>query len=102
MLISSLAAEPSEGFAFLRQSETPREALKPLRIESPPDLIPASRLASAADWATVYLLSQLNSDVVESHCMTPLASELEVVRLLERSGSCLLIEGAQHTFGYVA
>ncbi|MCX7420403.1 MAG: lactate racemase domain-containing protein [Planctomycetia bacterium] len=102
VLISSLAAEPSEGFAFLRQSETPREALKPLRIESPPDLIPASRLASAADWATVYLLSQLNSDVVESHCMTPLASELEVVRLLERSGSCLLLEGAQHTFGYVA
>jgi nickel-dependent lactate racemase len=102
VLITNLAAEPSEGFEFLRQSETPREALKPLRIESPPDLIPASRLASAADWAKVYLLSRLNHDVVESHCMTPLASEAEVSRLLGQGGSCLLLEGAQHTFGYVA
>jgi len=102
VLITSLAEEPSEGFAFLRESETPREALKPLRIESPPDLIPASRLASAADWASVYLLSRLKNDVVESHCMTPLESEAEVTRLLDRGGACLLLEGAQHTFGYVA
>ena len=102
VLITNHSADPSEGFEFLRQSETPREALRPLRIESPPDLIPASRLASAADWATVYLLSRLSSDVVESLSMTPLASEAEAARLLDRGGSCLLLEGAQHTFGYVA
>ncbi len=102
VLLTNLSAEPTEGFEFLRQSETPREALKPLRIESPPDLIPASRLASAADWASVYLLSRLDNDVVESLCMTPLASESEAARLLERGGPCLLLEAAQHTFGYVA
>ena len=102
VLITNHSTEPTEGFEFLRQSETPREALKPLRIESPPDLIPASRLASAADWGTVYLLSKLKPDVVESLCMTPLASETEAARLLDRGGSCLLLEGAQHTFGYVA
>lgn len=102
VLITNLATEPSDGFAFLRECESPREALKPLRIESPPDLIPASRLASAADWASVYLLSQLKNDIVESHCMTPLESEAEAARLLDRGGSCLLLEGAQHTFGYVA
>ncbi|RLT02937.1 MAG: hypothetical protein DWI21_16525, partial [Planctomycetota bacterium] len=63
--------------------------------------IPASRLASAADWATVYLVSGLNSDLVESLCMTPLASA-EAAKLLGRGGSCLLLESAQHTFGYVA
>lgn len=102
IVLSDLTAEPTEGFDFLRQSETPREALKPLRLESPPDLIPASRLASAADWANVYLLSGLANDVVEGLFVTPLASEQEVARLLELGGSCLFLEGAQHTFGYVA
>ncbi len=102
LLLTTLAQDPTEGFQMLRQCESPREALKPLRLESPPDLIPVSRLASAADWATVYLLSRLPDDVVESLFLTPLASEAEASRLLDRGGSCLLIEGAQHTFGYVA
>ena len=101
VLLTNLSAEPTEGFRYLQQCESPREALKPLRLESPPDLIPASRLASAADWATVYLVSGLNSDLVESLCMTPLASA-EAAKLLGRGGSCLLLESAQHTFGYVA
>ncbi len=100
ILLTSLVAEPTEGFRYLQQCESPREALKPLRLESPPDLIPASRLASAADWATVYLVSGLQTDLVESLCMTPLVPA-EAARLLGRGGSCLLLESAQHTFGYV-
>ena len=101
ILLTNHSAEPTDGFRYLQQCGSPREALKPLRLESPPDLIPASRLASAADWATVYLVSGLNSDVVESLCMTPLAPA-EAARLLDRGGSCVLLESAQHTFGYVA
>ena len=100
VLLTNLSAEPTEGFRYLQQCGSPREALKPLRLESPPDLIPASRLASAADWTTVYLVSGLSSDLVESLCMTPLAPA-EAAKLLGRSGSCLLLESAQHTFGYV-
>ncbi len=100
ILLTNLSAEPTEGFRYLQQCGSPRETLKPLRLESPPDLIPASRLASAADWATVYLVSGLNSDVVESLCMTPLAPA-EAARLLDRGGSCVLLESAQNTFGYV-
>lgn len=101
ILLTNLSAEPTDGFRYLQQCGSPREALKPLRLECPPDLIPASRLASAADWATVYLVSGLNADVVESLCMTPLAPA-EAARLLDRPGSCVLLESAQHTFGYVA
>lgn len=100
VLLTNLTAEPTEGFRYLQQCGSPREALKPLRLESPPDLIPASRFASAADWATVYLVSGLSSDLVESLCMTPLAPA-EAAKLLGRGGSCLLLESAQHTFGYV-
>jgi nickel-dependent lactate racemase len=101
ILLTNLSAEPTDGFRYLQQCESPREALKPLRLEAPPDVIPASRLASAADWATVYLVSNLSSGLVESLCMTPLA-ESEAARLLERGGSCVILEAAQHTFGYVA
>lgn len=101
VLLTGLSAEPTDGFHFIRQSGSPREALKPLRLECPPDLIPATRLASAADWARVYLVSELNPDVVESLCMTPLVVG-EAARLIERGGSCVLLESAQHTFGYVA
>jgi len=100
VLLTNLVSEPTEGFRFLQQCESPREALKPLRLESPPDLIPASRLASAVDWATVYLISGLKPDIVESLYMTPLAPT-EAARLLGREGSCVLLESAQHTFGYV-
>ncbi|MFM9964400.1 MAG: lactate racemase domain-containing protein [Planctomycetaceae bacterium] len=100
VLLTNLAVEPTDGFRYLQQCESPREAMKPLRLEAPPDVIPASRLASAADWATVYLVSGLNPGLVESLCMTPLAPA-EAARLLERGGSCLLLEAAQHTFGYV-
>lgn len=100
VLLTNLSAEPTDGFRYLQQSESPREALKPLRLEAPPDVTPASRLASAADWATVYLVSSLNPATVESLCMTPLVAT-EAARLLERGGSCLLLEAAQHTFGYV-
>lgn len=100
ILLTNLSAEPTEGFRFLQQCGSPREALKPLRLECPPDLIPATRLASAADWAGVYLVSGLNPDLVESLCMTPLAPA-EAAKLVGRGGSCLLLESAQHTFGYV-
>lgn len=101
VLLTNLNAEPTEGMQFIRQSEAPREALKPLRLESPPDLIAASRLASAADWAQVYLLSGLKADVVESLFMTPLESAGEAVRLIEQGESRTLLHSAQHCFGYV-
>lgn len=101
VLLTNLSTEPTDGFRYLQQCESPKEALKPLRLEAPPDVIPASRLASAADWATVYLVSGLAPGTVESLCMTPLAAA-EAARLIERGGSCVMLEAAQHTFGYVA
>ena len=100
VLLTNLSAEPSEGFRYLQQCGSPREALKPLRLESPPDLVPASRLAFAADWATVYLVSDLSTDLVESLCMTPLTSA-EAAKLIGCGGAVVLLESAQSTFGYV-
>lgn len=101
IVLSELAAEPGAGIQLLEHLDEPLDAIKPLRKMAPPDLIAATQLASTADWARVYLLSQLPSDLVEDFFMTPLESETEVRRLLRMSDSCTYIGGAQHVYGYV-
>ena len=102
IVLSDLAAEPSPGIQMLRSFHTAREALQPLRKESPPDLVAASQIARAADWASVYLLSQLPSELVEELFMTPLEHEREATRLIAQCEGCLVFDGAQHTFTEIA
>jgi len=101
VILSELAAELKEGMTLLRESEDPRDALKPLRQKAPPDLLAATQVAASVDWARVYLLSQLPSDLVEELFMVPLQNEKEVERLLAVCESCLFLGGAQHTYGQI-
>jgi nickel-dependent lactate racemase len=101
VILSELSAETGPGMQLLRESETPGDAIQPLRTFLPPDLTPATQLAAAADWADVYLLSKLDGDVVEELFMTPLANGKEAARLLGGAETCLFLPSAQHTFGRV-
>ena len=101
VVLSELEAPPGEGLKILMQHDDPTEALRPLRRAAPPDLIPATELAEAVDWADVYLLSKLDSDLVEDLFMTPLESEDEVKRLLGLEEQVLFVSSAQHTFGRI-
>lgn len=98
IVLSDLAAEPGPGIGILRSCRSARAALQPLRKESPPDLVPASQIAAAADWASVYLLSKLAPSLVEELFMTPLESEAEVSRLIESCDGCIIVSGAQHVY----
>ncbi len=98
IVLSDLAADPSPGVGMLRSFHSAREALKPLRQESPPDLVAASQIARAADWASVYLLSRLPSELVEELFLTPLEHEREATRLIAQCEGCLVLDGGQHTF----
>ena len=102
VILSELQAELGDGLELLRHSETPGDAIGPLRKMLPPDLTAATQLAAAADWADVYLLCKLESDLVEELFAIPLESELEVTRLLEHTGQCAFLPSAQHTFGLVS
>ncbi|MBI5758703.1 MAG: DUF2088 domain-containing protein [Planctomycetales bacterium] len=101
ILLTELSAELTPGLELLRDTKSPRDALRPLRKMSPVDLVPASQIAQAADWADVYLLSRLNDDVVVDLFMLPLKDEQAVRRLLDNKRSCVFIEGAQHTHAQV-
>ena len=97
--LNGSCSDLSDGMRMVRDCRSPREALKPLRDHVPPDFLPATQLAQMADWAKIYLLSRLDSALVEDLFMIPLDNEREVSRLLAGNAPCAVIEGAQHTHG---
>lgn len=101
VLLSEMRAELDSGMQLLRDSRDARNALQPLRKSAPPDLLPATQLATAADWARLYFLSKMDADVVEELFMVPLENEREVARLLTGDATCILLGGAQHVYGSV-
>ncbi len=98
IVLSDLAADAGPGIQMLRSCRSAKAALQPLRRESPPDLVAASQIAAAADWASVYLLSKLPSQAVEDTFFTPLESEAEVSRLLNTCDGIVVLVGAQHAY----
>ncbi|HEX6986792.1 MAG TPA: hypothetical protein VF170_15550, partial [Planctomycetaceae bacterium] len=85
------------GIELLRRAEEPRDAFRPLRQTAPDDLLAATQFAQAVDWARVYLLSRLDSDLVEDLFCVPVENEAEVARLLASGDEpCVFIGSAQH------
>jgi hypothetical protein len=101
VILSDLEAELPQGLEMIRNSESARDAIRPLRKQAPPDLVCATQLASAADWAHIYLLSGLADDVVDELFLTPVSNESEVRRLLNDETRCLFLEAAQYVHGTV-
>lgn len=101
VVLSDLSEPPGAGIDLLRSSRSAKSALLPLRKAAPPDVLAASQLASAADWASIYLLSKLDGQLVEESFMTPLENEREATRLLETCDGYVVLSGAQHIFGEI-
>ena len=101
VVLSELQAELETGLELLKDSPSPRNAIQPLRQLSPPDLMPATQLASTADWADIYLLSKLDGQTVDDLFMIPLDNEREYQRLLAGEGTCIFLQSAQHVYAEV-
>jgi len=101
IVLSAFTADPGPGMKMLRRMDSPEDAIKPLRLEAPPDLVPATQLASAADWARIYLLSGLEADLVEDLFTTPLENHREVERLIANSEPCAFLESAPNVFARI-
>lgn len=101
VVLSELDEKLGPGLELLAEADSPGDALKPLRTQSPADLVAATQCIEAVDWADVYLLSKLESDRVEDLFMIPLESEREAVRLLQTGETCAFIGSAQHAYGQI-
>ena len=97
-MLSQLAASIGSGMEILKSVREPRDAIKQIQRSRPPDLLAATRLALATDWANVSLLSRLDPGDVSDLFMLPLENEREVQRLLDAEDLTAIIEAAQHAF----
>jgi nickel-dependent lactate racemase len=101
ILLSQAAPHLGPGAESLRRADDPESALAALREEVPPDMAAAFQWASAAQQATVYLLSGLPREVAEELFTTPLDHAGQAQRLLNGPGSCLFLEDAHKIMAVV-
>ena len=95
VVLSDIRADIGEGLQMLRDSAEPGDVLQPLQNIAPPDMLPAIQLATAADWASVYLVSALDSDIAEELFLTPIQEHDELHRLLAGDATCAVLESAE-------
>jgi len=82
---------------LLRQAEDPDAALRLLREHKMPDPAAAFQWASAAQQATIYLLSGLPAESAEELFTIPLENGGQVQRLVSGGGACVLLPDADKT-----
>ncbi len=89
-------AEPVLGAntELLSQAEDPGQALGLLERHAPPGMAAAFQWASAAQRATIYLLSRLPAETAEELFSVPLEHAGQVQRLLGSAESCLFLPDA--------
>jgi nickel-dependent lactate racemase len=100
VLLSGGEPELGEAADLLRRAEDPEAALNLVRKQHSAEGVSAFLWASAAQQATVYLLSGLPGDTAEELFTVPLDHAGQVQRLL-RDGSCLFLADAQKTMAEV-
>ncbi len=101
IVLSDLKAPPEMGIRLLTEAREPREILRLVRDIAPPDMLEATQIAQALEWANISILSKLDSDLLESLFLLPLETEGEVERLLATLSEGLVISGAQRAYGQV-
>lgn len=91
---SNLAAKPGPGIQRLAGSPSPGATLKQIQKERVEDVFEATQLVEALTRARVYLLSGLEASLLEELDVAPLASTAELLRLVSRCPSCILLSNA--------
>lgn len=81
-VVANLPAPESSAFGMLRRCNDAQDLLKPLRLEPTADAVELTQLIQALQHARVYLLSNLESSVVEELGMQALSSDAELQRII--------------------
>lgn len=98
LLLTELAVAPGDGVRMLQQAEQPSDVIRALGEQQPNDVVAATQIAAALDWASVYLQSELAGELVEDLFMVPVDGAGEAARLVEGCESCVLLPAAEKWF----
>jgi nickel-dependent lactate racemase len=102
LLLADAEIQLSDAFQLMRQADSPAAALQLLRKDTPPGFASAFQWASAANRARIYLLSSLPGEIADELFAIAIENADQVQRLLEGSGSCIVIPEANKTLAVVA
>ena len=91
-----LAAAPGPALQQLVGAASRQQAMRQIRRDNLRDALPALQLARTLETSRVYLLSRLDVGLIEDLEMVPLEGPDELVRLTQRSNSCLVLANAAH------
>ncbi len=100
-ICSALADPPGPAVRHLAAARSRREAIEHIRRQQMEDAIPAVQWARALSRAEVYLLSDLDPQLVEDLGAVPVEPD-GLDRLVRRRGSCILLANAAHASVRVA
>lgn len=95
-LCTELASPPGAALQKLAGDGMSDAAIRKIRRDSSPDALAAAELWRVLTDHRVYLLSELDADVVESLGMAYVASGEEIARLCSRHDSCIFLGNAQY------
>lgn len=102
VLCTELSEPPGEAICKLAGIEDPLLVEREILKTPSADCGPAMVLCRALQHASVYLRSNLRSDVVESLGMTPLESDSELERLAQSMRPCIVLEESQYLLPMLA
>ncbi|HLW63793.1 MAG TPA: lactate racemase domain-containing protein [Gemmataceae bacterium] len=92
----------SEGMAYMRQSDNPAVAARIVQERQPADRVALLEWLHAAGKAELYLLSDMDENVVDELFTTPLKDARQVQRLLDLASSSLFLEDCQKMLAVIA
>ena len=91
-----LAAEPGPGLRHMAHTPSRTSALRHVGKERPVDALPAAQLGHTLKQHKVYLLSRLDASLVEDLDMIPIGGPDELIRLVQKHTSCILLSNAPY------
>jgi nickel-dependent lactate racemase len=101
VLLSRASPALNRAADLLCQMDDPGQAIAVVRKETPFDSAAAFQWASAAEHASLYLLSDLPADTVEELFATPLERAEQVQRLIQSDGTYLFLPDANKSLAVV-
>jgi nickel-dependent lactate racemase len=97
VVCSDLRTSPGESLMRLAGSrETLDELEREINRDRTPDALTASQLVRALRRVKVYLLSQLDTDMVEGLGLGHVSGPDEILRLSQRHFTCVMLPNSQH------
>lgn len=95
-VVAELPIPDSPAFGMLRRCNEPQDLLKPLRLEPTYDAVELTQLIHALQHCSVFLLSNLESTLVEDLGMIALSSEAELQRMISKAERVAVVSAANY------